>query len=347
MSNPPDLIPSPNKILQLSLSFIPTKAILLATKLDLFTFIASKGHVTCEEVKSHFAWECSSRNVFDFLDLLVSVEVLKREGLLETSIYSNSDDSEYFLDKAKKTYVGGMLTMANNRLYGFFDHLEDGLKTGKPQNEIKDGINLFESLYKNHEKLQEFTKAMSSFQKIAFDSLAAKYDFSKYQTLSDIGGSGATLSTSIAKLHSSIKCTSYDLPEIQGIAKEILASQGMETIVSTGVLDFFKDDFPKSDVITMGNILHDWDEPTKEMLIKKSFDALPEGGIFIAIENIIDDDRRKNVAGLSTSLVMLIETGTGFDYTISDFNKWATIIGFKKVEFLNLTNSVSAAIAYK
>ena len=97
----------------------------------------------------------------------------------------------------------------------------------------------------------------------------------------------------------------------------------------------------------MGNILHDWDEETKMMLIQKAYDALPEGGAFIAIEGIIDPERNKNTFGLMMSLNMLIETGTGFDYTFADFNKWVKAVGFKTTEILPLTGPSSAVIAYK
>ncbi|MNY39071.1 O-methyltransferase [compost metagenome] len=97
----------------------------------------------------------------------------------------------------------------------------------------------------------------------------------------------------------------------------------------------------------MGNILHDWDEKTKLMLIRKAYDALPEGGAFVAIEGIIDDDRNKNAFGLMMSINMLIETGSGFDYTFADFNKWAKEIGFRSTSLLPLAGPTSAAIAYK
>ena len=97
----------------------------------------------------------------------------------------------------------------------------------------------------------------------------------------------------------------------------------------------------------MGNILHDWDEETKLMLMKKAYHALPKGGAFIVIENIIDDERKNNAFGLMMSLNMLIETGKGFDFTFADFNKWATGIGFTFTTPLHLVGPTSAAIAYK
>ena len=76
--------------------------------------------------------------------------------------------------------------------------------------------------------------------------------------------------------------------------------------------DFFKDEFPKADVVTMGNILHDWNLENKQMLIQKAYDALPEGGALVVIEALIDDERRRNAFGLLMSLNMLIEFGEAF-----------------------------------
>ena len=104
---------------------------------------------------------------------------------------------------------------------------------------------------------------------------------------------------------------------------------------------------PKADVITMGNILHDWNLENKKRLIQKAYAALPDGGAFIAIENLIDDARRENAFGLLMSLNMLIEFGDAFDYTGADFCEWCSEAGFKRFEFINLAGPTSAAIAYK
>jgi hypothetical protein len=111
--------------------------------------------------------------------------------------------------------------------------------------------------------------------------------------------------------------------------------------------DFFTDNFPAADVITMGNILHDWNVNEKKQLISKAYDALPKGGALVAIENIIDDERRQNAFGLLMSLNMLIETPGGFDYTASDFQSWALEAGFKETRIMPLNGPSSAAIAIK
>jgi hypothetical protein len=106
---------------------------------------------------------------------------------------------------------------------------------------------------------------------------------------------------------------------------------------------------PKADVLVMGNVLHAWNEDTKKELIRKAYDALPEGGVLIAIENIIDNDRRHNAFGLMMSLNMLIELGAegGFDYTEAQYDAWCKKAGFKSKEIMPLVGPASAAIAYK
>jgi hypothetical protein len=97
----------------------------------------------------------------------------------------------------------------------------------------------------------------------------------------------------------------------------------------------------------MGMILHDWNLERKQHLIRAAYDALPEGGAFIAVENLIDDARRENVFGLMMSLNMLIEFGDAFDFTGADFAGWCRDAGFREVEILPLAGPGSAGIAYK
>lgn len=47
------------------------------------------------------------------------------------------------------------------------------------------------------------------------------------------------------------------------------------------------------------------------------------------------------------SINMLIETGTGFDYNLDDFSKWARQVGFNSTALLTLPGPTSAAIAFK
>lgn len=336
---------TPSRIMETAMAFFASKTLLSAVKLGVFTAL-SDNSLSGKEIQA--ALKLHDRGVYDFLDALVALGFLNREGFLETARYSNTPETAIFLDKNKPSYIGGFVEMANDRLYPFWGSLEEALITGQPQNEIKHtGKAVFEELYATPERLKQFVNAMSGISIGNFMALARKFDFSPYSTLCDIGGAAGILSVEVAKQHPNMSCTSADLPAVEPIAKEYIAEKGLNGRVKTANVDFFTDEFPKADVITMGMILHDWDLPNKKMLIQKAYNALPEGGAFIAIEALIDDDRRKNAFGLLMSLNMLIEFGVAFDFTGADFQSWTKEAGFRRFEVIPLAGPSSAAIAYK
>ncbi|MEO6720871.1 MAG: methyltransferase [Ferruginibacter sp.] len=339
--------PSPATIMQIGAGFWASKILLTAVNFQIFTRLAEKKSMSAKELKNELELHCTDRNVFDFLDTLTGFGFLNREGILDTAIYSNSIDTETFLDKKKPSYIGGILEMMNERLYGFWGNLEKGLQTGDPQNEATTGENFFEAIYNDPERLKIFVHGMTGIQIGGFMAFAEKFDFSKYKSLVDIGGSSGMLSVVVSQHQPNINCITFDLPSIEPIANETIQKFQLGDKVKTQSGDFFVDPFPTGDIIMMGNILHDWDEEKKLLLMKKAFEAINEGGAFVALENIIDDNRKENVFGMMMSLNMLIETGKGFDYTFAEFTGWAKKVGFKTTSLIPLAGPTSAAIAYK
>jgi hypothetical protein len=336
---------NPSHIMQVGMGFWASKTLLSAVELELFSTLgreAMTGRQIAEALGLH------ERAIPDFPDALVALQLLEREGEGSDALYRNSQETAVFLDKASPAYIGGILEMANARLYRFWGDLTDALQTGKPQNEIKQtGKPMFDELYSDPERLEQFMKAMAGISMGPFQALAEKFDFSKYNALLDVGGATGQLSMIVATRHPHMHCTSFDLPVVEPIAKRTIEAAGLSERVTTAAGDFFADPLPEADVITMGLILHDWNLEGKMHLIKSAYDALPEGGAFIVIENIIDDARRENAFGLLMSLNMLIEFGDAFDYTGLDFAGWCREVGFKEIDIVPLAGPASAGIAYK
>ena len=244
----------------------------------------------------------NSRAVPDFPDALVALGFLKRAGDGPDAHYSNTPESAMFLDRNSSSYIGGILEMANARLYRFWADLTEALRTGAPQNEIKhSGKSMFAKLYEVPERLDQFMNAMSGISAGSFDAFAHKFNFSKFSTLCDVGGATGQLSCMVAAANPHMRCTSFDLPAVVPIAARRIDDAGLSDRVTAVGGDFFVDPLPKADVITMGKILHDWNLDKKKMLIRKAYDALPEGGAFVVIEALIDDARRENAFGLLMS----------------------------------------------
>ena len=238
--------------------------------------------------------------------------------------------------------------MLNARLFKFWHDLPEALRTGQPQNETKQGgKGIFEELYADPAKLENFLGGMTGLSRINFEAFADKFDFSPFKTLCDVGGATGLLCIEVAKKHPHLQCVSFDLPPVEPVARKHIAAAGLSDRIEIASGDFFNDPLPKADVITMGMILHDWNLEQKMQLIRAAYDALPEGGAFVAVEALIDDARRENVFGLLMSLNMLIEFGEAFDYSGADFEKWCREVGFKRFEVIHLAGPSSAAIAYK
>ena len=331
---------TPERILQTGMAFWASKTLLSAVELELFTALAQQpGDLTALQARLGL----HPRSARDFLDALVALGFLQRSD----GVYQNTPETDLFLDKSKPSYIGGILEMANSRLYPFWGSLTTALHTGEPQNEIKAGEDLFAALYADPGRLREFLRAMSGVSRGANMAIAQKFPWSKYQSCADIGTAQGDLVTQIALAQPHLRGIGFDLPEVGPIFGDYIAANGLTDRVTFKAGDFFKGDLPAAGVLLFGHILHDWDLETKRMLLRKAFAALPSGGAVIVYDSIIDDDRSQNAFGLMMSLNMLIETPGGFDYSGADCIGWMEEAGFKDCRVEHLTGPDSMVIGIK
>jgi hypothetical protein len=333
--------PSTEQILQIGLGFWASKTLLSAIELELFTELA-KHPLSLQELQGRVGLH--PRSARDFFDALVSMGFLQRTG----STYQNSPATNTYLDKQKPTYIGGVLEMCNHRLYSFWSRLTEGLRTGKPQNEIRDGAQpMFEVLYADPARLKEFLRAMTGLSRPSNCAIARQFPWARYKTFADIGTAQGDLAVQIALQNAHLRGLGFDLPEVAPIFEEYAAQNGVAARLAFQIGDFFKDPLPNVDAITMGHILHDWNLETKQMLIRKAYEALPQGGALIVYEAVIDDDRSQNTFGLLMSLNMLIETHDGFDYAGADCCGWMKAAGFRNTRIEHLVGPDSMVIGIK
>jgi hypothetical protein len=312
---------TPEPILQLGTAFWASKTLLSAVEVGLFTHLANG---PCDANSVAMGLELHPKSIRDFLDALVSLGMLERVG----DEYRNSATTDLFLDRNKPSYIGGMLEMANARLYPFWGSLTEALRTGHPQNEAKVGENFFTALYQDPDRLEQFLHAMTGISMGAAHAIAEKFPWHRHQTVIDIGAAEGCVPAQVALRHPHLSGGGFDLPAVAPIFEKHVASFGLADRLRFYPGDFLADPLPTADVLIMGHILHDWSLDEKLMLLRKAYEALPAGGALIVYESIIDDDRRANTFGLLMSLNMRIETEDGFDYTGADCQSWMAHVGF-------------------
>jgi SAM-dependent methyltransferase len=334
--------PTPDHILQTGLAFWPSKTLLSAVEMGVFTELAQHGPQHFDELSGRLGLH--PRGARDFLDTLVALKFLQRTG----DVYSNTRETDLFLDRHKPSYIGGILEMANTRLYHFWGHLTEALRTGRQQNEARDGSEpTFAALYADPARLKSFLAAMSGISHGANMAIAKQVPWSNYKTYADVGTAQGDLAVQIALANPHLQGIGYDLAECAPIFEEYVHTHNLDGRVRFQPGDFFTQSLPNVDVITMGHILHDWNLDEKKMLIRKAYDALNPGGAFVAYDAVIDDDRSQNAFGLMMSLNMLIETPGGFDYSGADCIGWMKEAGFREAHVEHLVGPDSMVIAFK
>jgi hypothetical protein len=332
---------TPERIMQLGLGFFGSKVLLSAIELGVFTELAS-GSMKADQLAVRL--KLHPRSARDFLDALVALGILQRED----GLYGNSEDTDQFLVRGGLSYIGGLLEMANERLYPFWGSLTEALQTGLPQNEIKSGgAGLFEAIYGDPERLRLFLGAMTGLSMGASKAIAEKFPWGDYKTVVDVGGAQGGLLVQVCRAHPQLTGINFDLPVVGPIFEEYVAANKLSDRLRFMPGNFFDDPLPSAEVITMGHILHDWNLDEKRTLLDKAYQTLPESGVLIVFEALIDDERKENVFGLLMSLNMLIETPGGFDYTGADCSGWMRDAGFRETRVEHLVGPDSMVVGIK
>jgi hypothetical protein len=317
-------------IWQLGFGFWNSKALLSAVELGVFTVLANRSLGVDElrrELKIH------PRSARDFFDVLVSLKLLNRDD----EKYSNTAETDHFLDRNKPSYIGGILEMCSVRLYGFWGSLTEGLRTGMPQNEAKNGQSLYEIVYGNPELIEPFVASMTGYSQGTAIALAEKFPWKDYGTYADVGTAQGAIPVQIALAHPHLSGVGFDLPPVRPAFEKYVNGSGVADRLRFEGGDFLKGSMPTAEVLIMGQILHNWGIDTRRVLLKKAYDALPENGVLIVYETLIDNERRVNTTGLLQALNMMIETADGSNFTGAQCQGWMREAGFRetRVEHLN------------
>ncbi len=212
--------PTPDALLQLGLGFWGSKALLTAVELGLFTALAEHPHSE-QELTDRLGLQ--RRGTGDWLDALVSLGVLDRTG----DTYANTSESDTFLDRNKPAYVGGLLEMADARLYRFWGSLTEALRTGRPQNEAKEGGDFFAALYEDPERLEQFLHAMTGISMGSSQAIAEKFPWDQHATVVDIGAAEGCLPVQLARRHAHLTGGGFDLPPVAPFFDKYVAANGL------------------------------------------------------------------------------------------------------------------------
>ena len=202
--------PSPDRILQLGLAFWGAKTLLSAVELGLFTELAAHGRRTRRR--------CAAPGPPSARRRATSSTRSSRSGMLDRRAdgrYANTPETDPILDRAKPSYVGGLLEMANRRLYPFWSRLTEALRTGLPQNEAPTGVRLrSRRSTPTRSALEGFLAAMTGAEPADRPRDRGRVPVGQFPTFADVGCAQGALPVTVARAHPHLTGIGFDLAPV-------------------------------------------------------------------------------------------------------------------------------------
>jgi hypothetical protein len=331
---------APDDILEIAFAFRKSRALLSAVELGVFTVLA-EGPLAEGALAARLG--IHERGVRDFLDTLVSLDLLERDG---ASRYANAPTAAVYLDARRPYYLGGLLDYLNERMYPAWATLTQALRTGKPQAGVS-AAGGFSTFYSDGSAAEIFLKGMTGASLLVGRALAKTFSWNEHATFADIGTAQGCIAVEITRAHPHLRGIGFDLPSVERSFNDYVCGCGVHERVSFQAGDFFKDPLPSVDVLILGRVLHNWDVPIRQMLLGKAQAALPRDGVLIVHDTLIDDARRERPHCMLSSLNMLIQTAGGSEYTAAECGGWMQAAGFARTRVVPLAAMQTAVIATK
>ncbi len=147
--------------------------------------------------------------------------------------------------------------------------------------------------------------------------------------LLDIGGGTGIYSFSLLQANANLRAIVLDRPEVLKVAEEMASEFGVLDRIEFRPGDMFADELPTNvDAILLSNILHDWDVPECETLIRRCADALTAGGRLLVHDVFLNDslDGPLPIALYSAALFSLTE---GRAYSALEYRTWLESAGLQ------------------
>jgi O-methyltransferase domain/Dimerisation domain len=329
----------PCRIVDIAYAFWQSKALFAAVELDLFTKLADDPLDLATLASRTNVHERGAR---DFFDSLVALGLLHRDV---EGRYSNAPDSDRYLVRGRSSYLGDLFRHLNARHYQNWGLLTRALVSGEPQSAL--GSGRYDGFYANKPVQELFLNGMTAGSLLAARTLARTFPWNRYRTFIDIGTAQGCVPVEIARAHPHLRGGGYDLAAVEPVFARYVREHGLSDRLTFHCGDFFADPLPQADVLVMGRILHNWDRPTREMLLRKAYDAISPGGAIVVYDPLIDDERRRDPHCLLSSLNMLIETAAGSEYTAAECQAWMTQAGFREIRIESLGDMHTALIGTK
>jgi hypothetical protein len=208
-----------------------------------------------------------------------------------------------------------------------FEEFSYSLQTGIPSRQMLSGMESFAYLAQNPELARIFDDGMTSFSNLIGPAVAGAYDFSAWESLTDVGGGNGILLSHVLKAHKTLRGVLADVPHVLDRARERgFLSGEIAARVSLQACNFFEAIPSSSRAYLMKSVIHDWDDDKALQIFRNCRKVVPENGALLLVEMGLSGPNQPSI-GKAIDLYMLVLTG-GLERTVDEYRDLLARAGF-------------------
>ena len=331
---------SPEPLVQLGTAYWMSKAFLTACSLRLFSLV-EEGNDTVERLAGFL--DLPERGTRYFLDGMTGLGLLYKAE----DRYRTTPAASAYLVEGKPGYVGDLFVTLDRHFFAPFKDLEAALRRDGP---VRPVDALGQRVPLTPEQSELFTRGMHGLTRAAGAAFGREWAsrLSHSCHLLDIGGGSGAMSIGAAGQAPELRATVLDRPVPCAVAREYIAAAGLSDRVAALESDVFEDPFPAGpDVHLYSNVLQNYGADRCRRLLQKSFDVLPQGGVVIIAELVLDAERASPPFPVAFNFLALVVTERGGTHTYDDYRSWLEGAGFAGIGREHLLGPTSLVFGTK
>ena len=309
----------PDGLDQMIRGYMPSRCILTALELDIFTAIGEGANAEQIGTRIH----ANARAAEMLLNALVALGLVTKNG----DIYSNTPEpARFFVQDSKDNHRNGLLHTAN--IWHRWSTLTDAVRHGTCIPIDSDST---------PEWTADFIAGMDRNAKARAPLLVKALGSAGVRRILDLGGGSGAYSIAFAKASSNVRCEILDVPEVVPLTTAYVSKAGVSAQVSLRSGDMLTDDLGSGyDIIMLNAICHMFSEEQNQQLFRRARQALAPNGRLVVQDFILNRDKTGPLHAALFSLNMLVATDHGASYSETEYSGWMKNAGFADISRIKL-----------
>jgi len=315
----PPIAPPSARILRLAARYQISRALHMVTQMGIPDLLKD-GPKSIEELA--FATESHPDALFRVLRALTSLGIFDE---VELRTFALTPLSKTLRSDVPGSVRAMVLFLGDDTHWDAYKDMRHSVRSGLPALDRVLGQPHFQHLHENPEDAQLFHEAMAAFSDSVGPAIAKAYDFSKFQTIVDVGGGNGTLLAAILNKHSGPRGIVFDLPHAIEHARvgDVLPAGRSEVVAG----DFFESIPAGAGAYVFKYIMHDWQDDKACAILRVCRRAMSSSGKLLLVEMVVPPNGTPDFSKF-LDLEMLVVAG-GRERTEDEFRQLLGNAGFR------------------